>query len=225
MEPKKFAWSYSALSAFETCPFQFAQLRIKKTVKEPPSTHLTWGIKVHDAFEKYMLGELNPVPKWFKPWIPIANVVRDTQGTVTPELEMAITDKFQPTGWWDHDAWCRGKLDVTVDRGDTIHVFDWKTGKRRQNSEQLQLFAALAFIYYPKAQTVRTTFIWLDADAQDTETFTRSDIPDIWGNFLPRVARMQEALTLDQWPKRSSGLCANYCHVPTSMCAHSGKGG
>lgn len=52
MELKK-AWSYSALTAFETCPRRFQLTRVTKQVRESQTKATVWGNKVHKALEDF----------------------------------------------------------------------------------------------------------------------------------------------------------------------------
>jgi hypothetical protein len=74
------------------------------------------------------------------------------------------------------------------------------------------------FIQYPEVQVVNTGFIWLQDKKMDKEVFMREQTYDIWGAFLPRVRRLEEAHEKNHWPEKPSGLCRGWCGVST--CAH-----
>ena len=61
MELKK-AWSYSALTSYETCPRRFQLTRVTKQVVEPQTTATLWGNKVHKALEDFANGK-KPLPE------------------------------------------------------------------------------------------------------------------------------------------------------------------
>ena len=46
-------WSYSALSAFETCPRRYQLTRVTKEVVERQHEASIWGNKVHKHLEHY----------------------------------------------------------------------------------------------------------------------------------------------------------------------------
>ena len=50
----KFAWSYSSLRAFETCPWRYYLTRVSKEVIEPETEVLKWGNEVHKVFDEYV---------------------------------------------------------------------------------------------------------------------------------------------------------------------------
>ena len=112
-------------------------------------------------------------------------------------------------------------MDLGVVDDKKAALFDWKTGKRKPGSDQLQLMALLAFIHYPWIEKVVTGFIWLKEGKIDREKFTREQVPELWQDFLPRITRMERAYNESKWPARPSGLCKNWCYVKS--CEHCGK--
>jgi hypothetical protein len=114
---------------------------------------------------------------------------------------------LEPTGWWDADAWLRSKIDVLVLYKDKAHVLDWKTGKRRVDFMQLELFALQVFKHFPEINTVNSTFVWLKEKSIDSEQFTRDQAPDMWRTLLDKIRRIELSLEKDKWPARPSGLC------------------
>jgi len=221
---RKFAWSYSALTAFETCPWRYYLTRVAKEVVEPESEALRWGNEVHKAFEDYVKsGGEGTYPQWFDKWRPIADKILSKQGDIHAEYEATITEDFRPCGWWDDEVWCRGKFDVAIVDGASAVILDYKTGKRKPASDQLKLFALLAFIHFPEVDEVKTGFIWLKTGQMDTETYRREDAKDLWPEFIHRVERMKRALEDMRLPKKQSGLCRNWCPVPKTKCEFSGK--
>ena len=96
-------------------------------------------------------------------------------------------------------------------------VLDYKTGKRKP-SEQLDLYAAYIFAHYPEVEDVKTIFVWLKEQKTDKKRFNRDELPIIWREFIPKVARLESAYNRDSWPAKPSGLCNGWCPVKT--CQH-----
>ena len=137
-------------------------------------------------------------------------------GVLTVEEEMTLNADLKPTGWWDGDAWLRSKIDVLVRVGPKAYMFDWKTGKRRPDFDQLEMFAVQVFKHYPEIEQIKTTFVWLKEMKMDSETFTREQESAIWEKILNKVTRIEGALEHDNWPAKPSGLCGwcpckNFC--------------
>jgi CRISPR/Cas system-associated exonuclease Cas4 (RecB family) len=220
---KEQAWSYSALTAFETCPHRYYETKIAKSIQEPQTEATLWGNRVHKAFE-LRVGCNTPFTEELKQFEPIAaRIIKATDGgarRVAVEQKLALNKDLSGRKWFDKDVWVRGIIDVSIEHGPKLFIGDYKTGKKTPDSAQLRLTAAMMFAIKPWIEQITNTFIWLKTDETTTEKFTRDDIPAIWNEFNPRVQRLQESVNLNKFPKRPSGLCAKWCPVKT--CEHNG---
>jgi hypothetical protein len=99
---------------------------------------------------------------------------------------------------------------VLVINGTEAIVMDWKTGKRRVDFFQMQLFAAQVFKHYPEVQRVRTILVWLKSLEQDAETYNRLNINEVWAEVMKRIQRIHTSYEHGNWPAKPSGLCG-YC--------------
>lgn len=214
------AWSYSALTAFETCARRYYLTKVSKEVKEPPTSETMWGNRVHKSLE-HRITDNRPLPTDMAEYEPIVAKIIAKGGVIRAEQKMALTRNLQPCEYFDKDVWVRGITDVTVVKGTTLFNGDWKTGKPKKNSAQLRLSAALVMAFKPFIETSINAFIWLKNGTVDTEKVTRADIPIIWQEFAPRVTRLEIAVSENKFPPRPSGLCKNYC--PCTSCEYHGK--
>jgi hypothetical protein len=112
-------------------------------------------------------------------------------------------------------------VDIGLRQGNTLLALDYKTGKTKDDFDQLRLFAALLFALYPEAETVKAGYVWLQANKVTKQTFSREDTVSIWNDFLPRVARLEQAHKDKRWPVKPSGLCRAWC--PCTGCEHNGR--
>jgi predicted RecB family nuclease len=128
-------------------------------------------------------------------------------GELHIEKELVLNENLTPTGWWDADAWLRSKLDILVINGNMANVMDWKTGKRKTDQFQMELFAAQVFKHYPEVTMVKTSLVWLKTFEIDTETYLRGDVNAIWAEVMKRIQRIHTSLDHDNWPAKPSGLC------------------
>lgn len=229
-----FAWSFSKLKNFETCPKRHYHYDIAKDVREEESDDLKYGNMVHEAFHK----RLGPEKKPFSPEMahlePWAEQFDTGVGALLVEQKYAITETFEACEFFDRvkQVWFRGIGDVVrlvdptgVDhlRQPAIaHIADWKTGKIKEDYVQLALMAQCLFSAYPTLKRVRTDFIWLAEDAVTEERFNREDMVALWAGLLPRVEQMKVAAERQEYPPKPSGLCKRYCGVET--CPHHGVG-
>jgi hypothetical protein len=215
-------WSYSSLTAFETCPRQYKHVKILKDVTEIKHEATTWGSTVHKHLEDRARDGV-PLPASIAHYEPIVAPIIDSKGQKIIEQQFALAADMKTTTWMADNAWCRGIVDIGVLTRKSALLLDFKTGKRKTDSTQLKLFAGLAFAHYPDIRTVYTGFLWLKAGKVDKQRFERDDIPMIWAEFLPRVKRMERAFAEDKFPPKPSGLCGKWCPVPRYKCEFSGK--
>ena len=217
------AWSISALKAYETCPRRFYEMNVLKNFKEPSSEQLAWGDAVHKALEK-AVSNGDPLPIGMRQWDPIVNALKSVPGEKLTEQQLALTKKFSPTTWFGRNVWVRSIVDLAVVNGDKAVIVDYKTGKVKDDYDQLALMAAVMFHSAKEIDTITAMFIWLQEEWPDNvtkRTYTRAEIPAIWDGFLPRVEKFQEAFREKDYPARPSGLCRRFCAVTT--CPYNGE--
>lgn len=218
-KPKSFAWSYSKLKNFETCPFRYNAIDVTKSVKEEEGEALQWGNAVHNALAK-RIGENEPLPKSMQDYEKWAESVQAVAGKTLVEQKYAINKNFGPESWFSDQAWYRGIGDVVQLVGQVALIIDWKTGKVLEDGSQLALMAACVFAHYPEVRKVRSEFVWLKEDATTRADFGRDDMPNIWKGLWPRIESLQNAHETNNFPPKPGGLCRRYC--PVSGCQHYG---
>lgn len=220
-KPKAFAWSYSKLKNFATCPKRYYEVDVTKHFQEDESDILKWGNQVHAAMAQRLLPSQVTLPVAMEQYEPWALKIESIPGNRLVEQKYAIDELMQPVEWFARDVWFRGIADVLVLATPVAIAIDWKLGKILEDSQQLALMAACVFAHYHDIQAVRTEFVWLKDDATTREDFKRSDLPKIWLNVMPRVKELKHAHETMQFPVKPSRLCRNYC--PVSSCEHHGK--
>lgn len=208
----KLAHSYSSIKMFENCPKNYFHQRIEKSVRDPGNAVTAYGERIHKSLELRISDNeaLDRESSRYEPLIASIEKLALGADALTVEEEMTLNDKLEPTGWWDADAWLRSKIDVLVRDGAKAYMFDWKTGKRKPDFDQLEMFAVQVFKHYPQVEQIKTTFVWLKEMKLDSETFTRAQEPAIWEKILTKITRIEGALANDNWPAKPSGLC-NWC--------------
>jgi len=211
--------SFSRLSTFESCPQKFDYLYVTKSVKDTDSSYTLYGSRVHEALEAYgrALAERAPpseiealeekytddIARHF----PLIKRIVRQPGKHLFEHQMSIRRDKTPCGWFDGDVWIRGIADVLVINGDKAWCGDHKTGKKKDNPVQLQLFAALVFACFPEVQEVKTSFIWLASGELTNAVYTRDRAPVLWESLEPRFNKVQDAVDVGVFKAKPSGLC------------------
>lgn len=216
------AWSFSALESFETCPKKHFHTRVVKGVPEPPGEAASFGLLVHKVLEERLKGgpEITGAFACYEPYaVKVMSLVRPG-GTLSAEQKIALTRDLKPTSWFAKDVWFRAVLDFGVDNGRTFITGDWKTGKHKPSSQQLELGAAAVAAVIPSAEVFRNIFLWLKEKKTDMATMTRDQAEGVWEKFVPRVERIDLAIQNGDWPAKPNGLCRKYC--PVKSCKHNG---
>lgn len=220
--PKEFAWSYSKLKNFESCPKRHFHIDIAKDIREEESEQLKWGNYVHDILAK-RCGSGTPLPEGtpahYEVWCD--RITRGGNSQILVEQKLAITRDLGKTSWFGNDAWYRGVGDVIKIVGDVALIVDWKTGKILEDSVQLALMAQCVFAHYPEVQRVRSIFVWLKEDADTTEDFSRADMVGLWNLLHPRITNLKNANDTMTYAPKPGALCRKWC--PVTFCPHHGK--
>lgn len=218
---KPFAWSYSKLKNWRTCPKRYYLIDVTKKYKEDfTGEHLAWGKQVHTAFEE-RVRDGKPFPVGMEDFEDAAARLAARPGSILVEQQMAITEKLDPTGWFDKNVWFRGIADYLNINGPVALAIDYKTGKIVEDSEQLALLAECIFSHHPTVQAVRTEFWWLKDEAATRVDFYRSGRKTLWAKLLPEVTMLKDAHKSLDFPARPSGLCRRHCII--KECPHNGN--
>jgi hypothetical protein len=220
--PKAWAWSYSKLKNFESCPKRHFHVDLARDVKEEESEHLAWGNAVHKAMAERLGPEKKELPlpmKGYEHWCYV--IEEGCAGQIIVEQKLAINADFGPTTWFGDDAWYRAIGDVIGIMQYDALIVDWKTGKVLEDSQQLALMAACVFAHYPHVQRVRAEFIWLKEDAHTTGKFDRNEMAGMWRNIWPRIEALKHAHDTQSYPAKPGRLCRSWC--PVTQCPHHGE--
>lgn len=217
---KSFAWSYSKLKNYRTCPLRYYEIDVQKNYQEDFSgEHLAWGKQVHTAFEQ-RVRDGKPFPPGMEEFEDAAQRLINLPGKILVEQQLAIRRDLSPCEWFAKDTWFRGIADYLRINGPVAVAIDYKTGKILEETEQLALLAECVFSHYPEVQAVRTEFWWLKDEAATREDFYRKKRQQTWAGVLPKVMQLEEAHKTLNFPPRSSGLCKRHCIV--TNCKHHG---
>ena len=222
MRTIRYATSFSALNNFETCPKKFWHLRVQKDVKEAEGEALRYGKKVHKALEVYV-GKGKALPMEYRHMAEYVEQFKLFPGTKHVELEMAITQEYKPTGWFDKDVWIRAKLDLVILGDRKAALIDYKTGKMKDDGfTQLKLAAAMLMIFFKQIESVNMAYLWTEHDGvMTTQTFHRDDFVEVWNELMPRLNHFEAAHVEGSFPANPSGLCKKHC--PVTKCPHNGQ--
>lgn len=212
---KKFAWSFSALDMFELCRKKYYHLKVAKDHKDADNSAALDGKFVHEAMFKRVLQKV-PLPINLRQHEKLAARFEEAPGEKHGEMKLALNEKFEPRDFFAKDVWVRAILDLLIVRGKVATLIDWKTGKRKERYDQLELAAAVLSRYMPEIDEFRLVFVWLkDHEISPPITVYKKDMRGIWLKLLPRVKEIMEAIKITDFPASPSGLCG-WC--PVTSC-------
>lgn len=208
---RSFATSFSALTDFEGCPKRYARTKFWCDTDWSDSEASIWGQRVHTAGEQYLLGQTMTEPALEEVIQPYARVMRDSpKDSMFVELEICLSEKLKPVAWFSKEAWFRAKLDVTIIKNRHALIADWKTGKLKDDPDQLKVFIALLSLVKPELETFSARYIWL----KDRKVTTgglgivpKSAVANILEGLFGRIERQLQAWKTENFPARPSGLC------------------
>lgn len=226
--PKEWAWSYTKLKNFESCPKRHYEVDVLKNfddkidpVTGTKNAALDEGDQAHHALAEACAGK-QQLPAKFSRYQTWVDRVRAGPGQLLVEQKYAITRSFLPTQFFARDVWYRGIGDIVRIDGPVALVLDWKTGKILEDSIQLMLMAQCIFSHYPAVRRVRSEFVWLKEDCTTPEVFDRQEVADQWLALLPRVSALESASKALSYPPKPGPFCKKNC--PVQSCPFWRKG-
>lgn len=215
----KLTHSYSSIKMYENCPKRYYHQRIMKEIKDEGSEATRYGERIHSDLEHRLVNN-KPLSDETKQYEVLCEAIERmaSGGELHAERQLCLNENLTPTSWWGDDAWLRSILDVLILHDDTAVVMDWKTGKRRPDFTQLQLFALQVFKHFPEIKSVKSCFVWLKDLSMDAEVFTVDKTNLMWADMLARIERINQSVETENWPARPSGLC-RFCPAQ-NMCEY-----
>jgi hypothetical protein len=225
MALKPVFWSHSSLSMFETCPRQYYEVKVRKSVKQENYAQSA-GAKKHKEIELYLLNNTPVSAPEIKSALPVVDHFRYMPGKLYVEHQMALDEKHQPVDFKDwNNAWLRAVSDALVVNGEVATNVDWKFGKPRDGDDQLRLSSAVIFAHFPRVQRVESVFVYFENKiVSPTYTYDRSGVMDTWSEYGRRYSELLRAARspdLSVWVPKPSGLCKKWC--PVTTCEFNGN--
>lgn len=214
------SWSHSKLTDFEKCRF-LTWLKHDQRIPEPErplppgkSEHANdRGSRIHDSCELYVSGQTDELAHeaalHFGPEIDLLRVLFEF-GHVSLEGEWGMDREWEVADW--ETAWLRLKLDAAVFLDDEAVVIDYKTGRKFGNevkhAEQLQLYALVTALRYPRLKRITAELWYLDQNETTRMVFTREQAL----RFKSGFHRRGEALTTcSDWKPNPSKFVCKWC--------------
>jgi hypothetical protein len=197
--------SYTLLNTWAICPHQAARRYIIKDIPFESTLAMEEGRRAHEEIAKFIEG--GPTPE------PYTNLVRPLVGKCKPERKLAIEgNELKPVSFYDRDAWLRGVIDAHVIHKDVAVIFDWKTGKEREDPFELEVFGLLLRAHHPELRKIYGYYVWLRTN-KIGEMHDVSDYARTWAKVVNFSAEIEKG----DYKKTPGPLCA-WC--PVLDCEH-----
>lgn len=223
--------THSSLQLFDLCPRQYDAKYRSKTVKFVSNYEADWGNDAHFHLENYIKAsgkyqypddkhrETGQSQRDYQ-WIGEALLTRAAArgGYVLAERKFAIDNGRETADYWDKSVWLRGKIDVTIIYPNLreAEVVDLKTGKKKDDPLQVDLYSVSALLDYSNVDRVKAGYIWAKlppAKAIDKPlVYTRDDIPRILNTFEIKTEAVRHAWATGVFPPKPNPLCG-WCDV------------
>jgi hypothetical protein len=203
--------SYTSTRDF-SCKRRYYHQHIARDVERESTPAMEYGWLVHKAMEERLKDGI-PLPDNLEQFEPFALGIEcrpeglkvDVERRLGMRRDLSACDFHDPGCWW-----C-GVLDVVIRRDSTALLYDWKTGKRREDPAELKIHAALLKAHHPELETIKGRYVWLREEMA-------GPVYDLSG-FAQTRAEMERldreiahSLRTEYWPPQQSGLCP-YCAV------------
>ena len=214
------SWSFSRYSIYRQCP-ALAKYKFIDRIKEPGSPAMERGDRIHKAAESYIKGERDDLAPELQTFAAELAGLREqaADGTVRAEESWAFRSDWSVTTYDDwNGCWLRIKTDCTRVLGTHADIFDWKSGKFRQERHeeylaQLDLYALGAFKIIPGLESVRPYLVYTDQDLVFSEhTYHAPEVPTLQTEWGLRVRAM---MADTQFPPVPGNHC-RWCHFRRS---------
>lgn len=223
-------WSFSAVKAFEACPYYMYLDRVEQAEKpdfsEDPKHPLVRGDRIHTEAEEFIKGD-GPLTKDLNKFTEKLQDLRELydSGRVYVEEKWGFNRDWRPVDW--KERWAGVICDVVIvsEDGRTITVIDWKSGKSMNkevpHQQQLQLYAAATLMKFPDADLVIGQMAYLDEGKVLERKIDRSRLP----YYIQRWTSRGEALTsATSFPPKPNTMNCKYCDfgptVGTGVCPY-----
>lgn len=210
---KPFVYNYTVLNTYLICPLQMNVRYVTKQTKFVQTPEMQYGDQVHKAMEFRISGG-KPLPPTMSQWEPFAAPLAAAKASA--EKKLAVTRDGRPTGFFDDNVFFRGKADTTVIAGTSAFLADFKTGKRREDSFELECQAMMLHAANPYLTSIKGAYVWLKDNQMGVE-HDCTDTGSTWARVNNIVEEIEDCMRHDEWEATKSPLCG-WCDYFT--CKH-----
>lgn len=220
--------SHTFLRDWNNCPWKAYRRYIKKDLpKFVGTTETKWGDEVHSAFE-VRIKHGTAFPQGMEKFEAIAAPL--VAAGARAEKMLGITEDGRQCDFFAPNVWLRGKIDATAikpcytmgiaPKYEVAAIFDWKSGKRREEKDELEVHGVLLKAWQPTIQKITAHYVWL----QDNEVGKAYDVSDTekkLAEIRSVMNTVRNCMEIEDFPKRPNPLCGGaWGSCPVEDCEH-----
>ena len=205
-------WSHTMLQDLSNCAWKGYRKYVAKDLpREEKSQQQLLGIEVHQAFDAAIKArDAASLPPAHQPLAAPMIAAR-----ARSEVKYGVLESGKPAEFFGK-PWGRGVVDVIIHNGSTVVLFDWKTGKVREDARELMAQSFLVKANAPGVTRVIGAYVWL-AENRLGEMHDLTNTDRWLAGTRSTLCMAQEALESGVWPKQPNPLCG-WC--PVKDCEH-----
>jgi hypothetical protein len=200
------AYSYSAVKQYEQCPAQYKFNRIDR-LPQPTGDAASRGTMIHTEIENILNGGLVIISDEVQYLLPKIETWIGLKAQ--SEMKFAVDKDWKAVAYDDPTAWFRGVIDLYIEQDNEATVLDFKTGKDRDYTDQVAVYAAVILATKPHIDAVNVGIEFIDLKKyRSYNTVIRGHLADLQTTLSTRINQLQSDKIYAANP---SGLC-KFCH-------------
>jgi len=214
-------YSFSKLNTHHQCNRRFKyQYLLKLPQEKTDRTSLLKGSAIHSILEHYPSKSTHKLASKYQHIVDLFVQTKIGKkylnATSTRELKLAFSNDLNSVSYFDKTALFRGAVDLLTVIDEILHICDYKTGKYKeqkwQNYDQLMFYAIYFFNVYPKINTIKLSYIYVEHDLENELTLTREHLVNYTSELFSKI---KAAETDETFEKNISKLC-DWCPYRTA---------
>lgn len=224
--------SFSAVSSYNKCPKQYADVRLNKIYPYVQSPEAARGDAIHSAL-RAAISDGHALPEDMVHYQPLIDTLSETGMQTLCEAGFAINkDKSasltsDKSRWWDDNVYFAGDIDLLLLSKDRSRakIVDWKSNKtsRYADIDQLELYSLAVLLAFPACQRVDAALIFLEAGFEVLpQVYTRDCLPEVWGKWISRWDKVNKAIGSGSFPHAEYTPLCGWC--PCTDCPNYERG-
>lgn len=225
-------YSYSKQESWNSCPQKFKfnyidKIKIKtehsafekgsyfhKVIEDELSSDLPWYTESEFNFK--LLNQLEQDTLKTQTKLFLSSTYYSNVKTAFDKSESYVERGFSFNENWEAIEYTKssiflGYIDCLMLMKDQAVVIDWKTGKYKEDKwqtyDQVMLYALWVFKMYPKIETVKGVYCYVEHDKRNQKIFTRQEMTFIETYFKNKLIKIENDETFN---KNVTKLC-NWC--------------